>query len=93
MPTDATRKLLKVFGIAVTDFEDQTQSTLEQLQDLRATGHDAAAMLDLAEQWLKVSGEALARWLEVTQWLVETQAKAQAELLRGIGAARHPRGK
>lgn len=32
MAEDATRRLLKVFGIAMTDFEDQTTQALERLK-------------------------------------------------------------
>jgi hypothetical protein len=92
MPEDATRKLLKVFGIAVTDFEDQTKAVLERFQSLESPGHATAATLELADQWLNLSGEVVARWLEVTRLLVETQTKAQAEIRRVIGVARQARG-
>ncbi|HWP60318.1 MAG TPA: hypothetical protein VNL14_20655 [Candidatus Acidoferrales bacterium] len=38
MPTDETRRLLKVFGIAITDFEDAVNSGAprEQLQKAEA---------------------------------------------------------
>jgi hypothetical protein len=80
MPEDETRKLLKLFGIALTDFEDQTAKMLESLhtagsQPLRAT-------LARVEEWLKANGQVMARWVEVTQMLVAIQAKAQAELVR-----------
>ena len=88
MPEDATRRLLKQFGIAVTDFEDQTRIALEQLGAQGSSLHSPAAALVLAEKWLKTNGEVMARWMEVTQLLLETQAEAQAEFLRVIGAAR-----
>ncbi len=88
MAEDATRRLLKVFGIAMTDFEDQTTQALERLKAAGSPG----GVLPLVEQWLKANGEVMARWLEVTGWLVETQAKAQAELLRVIAQARERDG-
>ena len=93
MPEEATRKLLKQFGIALTDFEDQTKITLERLGALGSRAQTAAAALEIAEQWVKANGEVMARWLEVTQWLIQTQAKAQAELLRVIAAARPASGR
>jgi len=88
MPEEATRRLLKLFGIALTDLEDRTQTTLERLQALGPRPESPAAALDLSKQWLEASDEAMARWLEVTQWLVETQARGRAGLLRAIGTAR-----
>ncbi len=87
MPEDATRKLLKLFGIALMDFEDQTKSTLERLRALGPRDLTAATTLELADQWLKANGDVMARWLEVTQLLMQLQAEAQAELLRIIGTA------
>ncbi len=92
MPEEATRRLLKHFGIALTDLEDRTKTTLESLQALGPRPEGAATALELSEQWLKASDEAMARWLEVTQWLVETQARGRAGLLRAIGAARQSLG-
>ena len=85
MPEEATRRLLKLFGIALTDLEDLTRTTLERLQALGSGPQDPALALELAEQWVKASDETMACWLEVTQWLVETQAKGRAGLLGAIG--------
>ena len=92
MPEDATRRLLKVFGIAMTDFEDQTTQALERLKAPGSPAPSPGGILALAEQWLKANGEVMARWLEVNRWLVETQAKAQVELLRVIAQARERDG-
>lgn len=82
MPEDATRKLLKLFGIALTDFEDQTTKMLEALHTAGSPPQPLAATLALVEEWLKANGQVMARWMEVTQLLVAIQAKAQAELVR-----------
>lgn len=92
MPEDATRRLLKQFGIAFTDFEDQTTAALERLGALESATDSPAPALALAEEWFKANGEVVARWLEVTQLLVETQAKAQTEFLRVIGETREAAG-
>ncbi|MGE5850012.1 MAG: hypothetical protein ACM362_07795 [Candidatus Methylomirabilota bacterium] len=92
MPEEATRRLLKLFGIALTDLEDLTKTTLESMQVLGPGPRVPGTALELSEQWLKASDEAMARWLEVTQWLVETQAKGRAGLLRAIGTARQSLG-
>lgn len=60
---------------------------------LHAAGAGASALiLEMAEQWVKASDETMARWLEVTQWLVETQAKGRAGLLGAIGTLRRSLG-
>jgi hypothetical protein len=92
MAEDATRKLLKLFGIALTNFEDQTAKGLEPLNAPGLPAHSLAATLALAEEWLAANGEAATRWLEVTQWLVGMQAKTQAELLRALAAVRERHG-
>jgi hypothetical protein len=90
MAEESTRKLLKLFGIAVSDFEDQTQTTLERLGALGPSAPSRGQVLELAVAWLKVSGEALARWQEMGQLLMETHARGQAELVRVIAGWREP---
>lgn len=92
MPEEATRKLLKLFGIAVTDFEDQSKLLLQRMGDPGWPPQASGATLELAEQWLKVHGEVMARWMEVTRLLLETQAEVQAEVARAIASARRPSG-
>lgn len=88
MPEEATRKLLKLFGITLTDFEDQTTQVVARLKGPGPPPQSVAATLELAEEWLKANDEVMARWLEVTHLLVEIQAKASAELLRVIAEVR-----
>ena len=92
MPEETTRRLLKLFGIALTDLEELTKTTLERVQALGSGPETPAAALELTGPWLKASDEAMGRWLEVTQWLVETQAKGRAGLLRAIGTGRQSLG-
>ena len=88
MPEEATRRLLKQFGMAVTDLEEETKGALARMQALGPRPHDAAMALEIVEQWLKLSHEVTERWFELTRLIVENQTTAQAELLRLIGAAR-----
>jgi hypothetical protein len=92
MPEEATHRLLKNLGIALTDLEDLTKTSLEGVQALVPGPGGHRPVLELSEQWLKASDEAMARWLEVTRWLVETQARGRAGLLRAIGTARQSSG-
>jgi hypothetical protein len=77
---------LKVFGIAVTDFEEMTAALVTQLKPLDSLAQAPTSTRESVEQWLKQSRQVTARWFEVTQWLVSTQAQAQAELARVMGA-------
>jgi hypothetical protein len=63
---DETRKLLKVFGVAVTDFEAEAEKLAAAAGQLTAdTGKDQVAKLtkDAAE----LCRELNSRWLEITQ--------------------------
>ena len=88
MPEEATRKLLKLFGMAVTDLEEQTQRTLEQIQALGSRPDHTPVPLEIVEQWLRLSREVTERWLDMTRLIVENQAKMQTELLRMIAEGR-----
>ncbi len=94
---DETRKLLKVFGVAVTDFEAEAARLAEQAARLDgASAEEARALLRSVAEAL---AEVQARWLEVTTHLVALQqrlfdrlagAKPDSETT-GIGAG--PRGR
>jgi hypothetical protein len=63
---DDTRKLLKVFGVAVTDFEAEAEKLAAAAAELTAdSGKDQVAKLtrDAAE----LCRELNTRWLEITQ--------------------------
>ena len=73
MASDATRKLLKVFGIAVTDFEDQAAALIERAEALKARGappEEAVALLEEAVQSVTIVTE---RWAEVQGFLQGVQ--------------------
>lgn len=83
MADDLTRKLLKVFGVAVTDFEDASR----RLQD-QAKGGAEPDLLDLARETIAASAEVNRRWLEVSRFIFEEQARLHAEVAQRIAAAR-----
>ena len=83
MADDATRKLLRVFGVAVTDFEDASR----RLQD-QTKGGAEQDLLGLARETIAASAEVNRRWLEVCRYLFEEQARLHAEVLQRIAAAR-----
>jgi hypothetical protein len=67
-----TRKLLKVFGVAVTDFEAEAEKLGTSAEQLSAGGTKeqvARLMQDASE----LCRELNTRWMEVTQRVVELQ--------------------
>ena len=83
MAEDATRKLLKVFGVAVTDFEDASVRLRQ-----RAQSAPPADLLALAGETIAASAEVNRRWLEVSRCIFEEQARLHAEVGQRIAAAR-----
>ena len=76
-PMDATRKLLKVFGVKVTDYEARTDALLE-----RAVGASGEARLALLEEALELTAD-LDHWLrEVSSHVLERQERVLTSLRR-----------
>jgi len=81
--SDATRKLLKAFGIAVTDFEDQVETLVTRADALKTHGappEEAVALLEEAVRAVTVMTE---RWAEVQGLLQQVQQKA-LEAAQGV---------
>ena len=82
MVEDSTRRLLKVFGIAVTDCED----ALGELEAaLRGSGSGAVPGPPL-EAYERAAREVEARWAEVGRLIHGHQTRARAALLAGLRA-------
>jgi hypothetical protein len=82
MPEDATRRLLKVFGIAVTDCED----ALGQLEAaLRGAGAGAVPGEPL-DAYERAAREVDARWAELEHLIRGYRARAREALLAGVRA-------
>ena len=80
MPEELTRKLLKVFGVAVTDFEGRCQEIGQRARDAMGRG-DPAAFLPLLEGLVRSTSDVTRRLLEITQFIVEQQNRTSAEIL------------
>ncbi|MGH7322274.1 MAG: hypothetical protein ACRELA_21995 [Candidatus Rokuibacteriota bacterium] len=74
MPEDATRKLLKVFGVAVTECEDALAALTAALRDPASSGAGPAAAL---EAYGKAAHDLAARWAEVSRLIFDYHARAQ----------------
>jgi len=92
MAEDSTRKLLKVFGVAVTDFEDRCQEIARGVRDVASRGGDPAAFLPLLEGLVRSTAEVTRRLLEVTQLIVEQQNRTAGEVLGVLEEGKRRRG-
>jgi hypothetical protein len=82
MAEDSTRRLLRVFGIAVTDCEEAL-GALETA--LRGSGPRAEPGPPL-EAYERAASEVEARWAEVGRLIQGYQARARAALVAGLRA-------
>jgi hypothetical protein len=74
-PMDQTRKLLKVFGVKVTDYEAKTDELLARWSS--ANEHDRAA---IQAEALELSAD-LAHWLrEISSHVLERQERVLSAL-------------
>jgi predicted Zn-dependent protease len=84
MDTD-TRKILKVFGVAVTDAEEEAERQRVHAAELASSG-DRAQLVKLLQDASDLCRELNSRWLEVTQRVMAIQTQVLSQL--GEAAAR-----
>jgi hypothetical protein len=85
MADDATRRLLKVFGVSVTECEDAVVALEAALRGGAAPGVDEAF-----RAWDRAARDLAARWAEVGQLIFDYHgraARAVADHLRAPGPA------
>ena len=83
-PMDPTRRLLRVFGVKVTDYEERTAALLERAA--AATARDD--MLQLMTEAIELTADVNARLRDVTNHVLDTQARVMNELRAAIDAKR-----
>jgi hypothetical protein len=76
---DDTRKLLKIFGVAVTDAETEVEKLLARLGQLStdSTREEVAALL---KDGADLCRESNTRWLEITERVFAIQSRLQSQL-------------
>ena len=92
MAEELTRKLLKVFGVAVTDFEDRSLEITRQAREAARQDADPAVFLPLLEGLVRSTSEVTKRLMEVTQFIAEQQNRTHAEVLGLLEELRKRRG-
>ncbi|HZY31199.1 MAG TPA: hypothetical protein VFF86_06105 [Candidatus Methylomirabilis sp.] len=92
MAEELTRKLLKVFGVAVTDFEDRCLEITRRAREAVRQDADLAVFLPLLEGLVRSTSEVTKRLMEVTQFIAEQQNRTHAEVLGLLEELRKRRG-
>ena len=82
MAEDSTRRLLKVFGIAVTDCED----ALGLLEATLSGSGPGAVSGQALEAYDRAASEVEARWAEVGRLIQGHQARARAAFVAALRA-------
>ncbi len=80
---DETRQLLKIFGVAVTDFEAESEK-LKSVAEQFTAGTDKAEVAGHLKNVAELCRELNTRWLQVTQRVFEAQNEL---LVRCVEAA------
>lgn len=82
---DETRRLLKVFGVSVTDFEEESGKLLDRVRDLKGgpPAELVAALRDALELLLDVNS----KWHATTNHLFERQRQFLEQVLQSVGEA------
>jgi hypothetical protein len=83
-PMDPTRRLLRVFGVTVTGYEEQTAALLERA----AAATERDDMLQLMTEVMDLTTELNVHLRDVTSHVLETQARVMTELRAAIDARR-----
>ncbi|MGH7266548.1 MAG: hypothetical protein ACREMB_17130 [Candidatus Rokuibacteriota bacterium] len=73
MPEDSTRRLLRAFGVAVTDCEDALAALTAALRDPGGATTPTAAL----EAYGKAAADVSARWAELSRLILEYHTRAQ----------------
>lgn len=88
MNDDSTRKLLKIFGVTVTDFEDESRRLIGEAEKLKETrGRENIKQLaGLVESALELTSDLSKKWLEITRLVFEKQASLYQRLIETVKA-------
>jgi hypothetical protein len=79
MADEDTRKLLRTFGVTVTNFEERTAQLLEQAKQLRQAG-DSDGMLSLLKDFTGELLDLQGRWLEITNHILSQQRQVLTDI-------------
>jgi hypothetical protein len=76
-PLDPTRRLLRVFGVKVTDYEERTARLLEQAG---ASSGQAEELVRLTSEAIELTADLNARLREMNAHVLDMEARVLSEL-------------
>lgn len=79
MAEEETRRLLRTFGVTVTNFEERSAQFLERARQLRQAG-DAEGMLALLQEFAGELLDLQGRWLDVTNHILAQQRRVLTDI-------------
>lgn len=79
MAEEDTRKLLRTFGVTVTNFQERSTQLLEQAQQLRQQGN-VDGMLPLLKDFTGELLDLQGRWLEITNHVLAQQRQVLTDI-------------
>jgi UDP-N-acetylmuramyl tripeptide synthase len=79
MAEEDTRKILRTFGVTVTNFEEHTAQLLEQAKQLRQAG-ESEGMLTLLKDFAGELLDLQGRWLEITNHILSRQRQVLTDI-------------
>lgn len=79
MAEEDTRKLLRTFGVTVTNFQGRSAQLLEQAQQLRQQGN-VDGMLPLLKDFTGELLDLQGRWLEITNHVLAQQRQVLTDI-------------
>ncbi len=77
---DETRRMLKIFGIAVTDFEEESKELLSRVQSLEAGASEE--LVGTLRDLLELISETNEKWQTATEYLFGLQRRVLADVVR-----------
>ena len=77
-PLDPTRKMLKIFGVKVTDYEERATAILERASATPPA--DAAELLRLATEAIELTANLNAHLRDMYGHVLDTQARVLSDL-------------
>lgn len=84
---DETRKLLKIFGVAVTDFEEESERLLGRFAE---TGADPDRVAPALRDALELLREVNQKWFDATEHLVRMQQRFLERALESLPEGKGP---
>jgi hypothetical protein len=79
MADEDTRKLLRTFGVTVTNFEERSAQLMDQAKQLRQA-EDSDGMLSLLKDFAGELLDLQGRWLEITNHILSRQRQVLTDI-------------